>query len=258
MELFFRHFGSGRPVILLHGLLGISDNWVTYAKRISGLGFEVFVPDQRNHGHSPHHPVFNYYALADDLVEFIDRHGIIKPCIIGHSMGGKVAMRYTLENPELVSKLIVVDTSLRTYVRFNYHLRLIDAMQSVDFDAVKSRQEVESKLLEKIEEPRMLQFLMKNLYWKEKHRLGWRPNLTAIAYHIDAMYDGVFYSSKYTSPALFVRGGRSDYILPEDHPAILQNFPMADIITLESGGHWVHADEPEEFFRLTSRFLQKS
>jgi pimeloyl-ACP methyl ester carboxylesterase len=256
VELFFRHYGNGKPLIILHGLLGISDNWVTYAKRISEMGFEVFIPDQRNHGHSPHHPVFNYYALADDLVEFIDQHKIQKPVIIGHSMGGKVAMRFALEHPERVTKLIVVDTSLRTYVRFNYHLRLIDAMQSIDFEKVSGRQEVEAKLGERIEEPRMLQFLMKNLYWKEKHRLGWRPNLSAIAYHIDSMYDGVFYSARYSGPTLFVRGGRSDYILPEDHPAILNNFPMADIITLEEGGHWVHADEPEEFFRITSGFLQ--
>ena len=101
-----------------------------------------------------------------------------------------------------------------------------------------------------------MQFLLKNLYWKEKHRLGWRPNLQAIAYHVDSMYDGVFYSTRFSGPALFVRGGKSDYVLEEDFQSIYTNFPMAVIATIEQGSHWVHADEPEEFYRITSEFLK--
>ncbi len=256
MELFFRQYGKGGPLIILHGLLGISDNWVSYAKQVSRSGFRVYIPDQRNHGHSPHHPVFNYYALVDDLTEFIERHRIIRPVIIGHSMGGKVAMRYTLENPESVARLIIVDTSLRTYFRFNYHLKLIDAMSSVNFDEVRTRQEVGEKLSEKISDHRLLNFLMKNLFWKEKNRLGWRPNLQAISYHVDSMYDGVFYSTRYNGPTLFIRGGLSDYIIEEDIPLIRTNFPMSTVYTIPNGTHWVHADEPDEFFRITSEFLQ--
>jgi pimeloyl-ACP methyl ester carboxylesterase len=243
-------------MVILHGLLGISDNWVTFGRRISEMGYQVFIPDQRNHGHSPHHPVFNYYALVDDLGEFLEQHKVKEPVLLGHSMGGKVAMKFALENPEMISRIIVVDTSLRTYVRFNYHLKLIDAMFSIDFEQVRTRQEVESLLREKIQEPRMLQFLMKNLYWKEKHRLGWRPNLQSISYHIDSMYDGVFYSTRFTRPSLFIRGGLSDYILDEDFQAIYNNFPMASIKTIDNGSHWVHADEPEEFFKLVSEFLK--
>jgi pimeloyl-ACP methyl ester carboxylesterase len=255
MELFFRHYGKGSPVIILHGLLGISDNWVTYGKRIAELGFEVFIPDQRNHGHSPWHPVFNYYALVDDLQELIDRLGVRQPILIGHSMGGKVAMRYCLENPLMADRIVVVDTSLRTYVRFRYHLRLIDAMQSIDFLQVTTRAQAEEKLRQYIGEERMVGFLLKNLYWKEKGRLAWRPNLEAISLNIESMYDGVFYSAKFDRPALFIRGEQSDYVLDEDIPAIRQNFPLADIRSIPGGTHWVHADEPELFYELSRGFL---
>jgi pimeloyl-ACP methyl ester carboxylesterase len=256
MVLFYREYGTGKPLVILHGLLGISDNWVAFSRRLAEEGYQIYIPDQRNHGHSPHHPVLNYYALTDDLTEFIETHHLIKPIILGHSMGGKVAMRYTLEHPGDVERMVVVDTSLRTYYRFNYHLRLIDAMLSVDFNQAGTRQEVKVKLSEKIEDDRLLQFLMKNLYWKEKGRLGWRPNLQAISYHVDAMYDGVFYSAKFDRPALFIRGGKSDYILEEDIPAILQNFPQAIIKTIDNGSHWVHADEPEEFYTIVTEFLK--
>jgi esterase len=255
MELFYRTYGEGKPVVILHGLLGISDNWVAFSRRLADEGFRIFIPDQRNHGQSPHHPVFNYYALTDDLVEFFETHHLKKPVILGHSMGGKVAMRYALEHPDMVDRLIVVDTSMRSYYRFNYHLKLIDAMLAVDFSLAKTRPEVEQALREKISDERLVQFLMKNLYWKEKNKLGWRPNLQAISNQVDSMYDGVFYSVKFERPALFIRGGQSDYVLEEDIPVILQNFPNAIVKTIETGTHWVHADEPEEFYRLVSEFL---
>jgi len=256
MDLFYREYGEGQPIVILHGLLGISDNWVGIARKIAEEGYRVLIPDQRNHGQSPQHPVFNYYALTDDISEFIETKSLDKPIILGHSMGGKVAMRYTLENPNSVSRIIIVDTSLRTYGRFDYHLKLIDAMLSVDFSRSGSRQEVEIVLSEKIRDERLVQFLLKNLYWKEKNLLAWRPNLQAISYHIEAMYDGVFYSTRFEKPALFIRGGKSDYILEEDYTAIYQNFPHAVITTIKNGTHWVHADEPEEFYRLLVGFLK--
>jgi pimeloyl-ACP methyl ester carboxylesterase len=255
MDLFYREYGEGKPLIILHGLLGVSDNWVGFGRKIAGKGYRVLIPDQRNHGHSPHHPVLNYYALTDDLAEFIEKRKLEKPVILGHSMGGKVAMRYTLEHNSTVDKLIVVDTSLRTYVRFNYHLKLIDAMLSIDFREVRSRREVGKMLSEKVSETRIVNFLMKNLFWKEKKKLGWRPNLEAISLNIDSMYDGVFFSTRFNQPALFIRGGKSDYVQEEDYPAIYQNFPQAEIKTISSGTHWVHADEPNEFYRQVTDFL---
>lgn len=255
MKLHYRKYGKGRPLIILHGVFGISDNWVTFGKRIAELGYEVYILDQRNHGRSPHHYAFNYYAMTEDLVEFMEQHEIESPIILGHSMGGKVAMRYTLENPRDVSALIVVDTSMRTYVSHTHHRGLIDAMKSIDFSKVKSRKEVETQLEGSIPSRRIRQFLMKNLFWKEKGLLGWRINLDVIDLNLDAMYDGVFFSTIYNKPSLFVRGGQSDYIIEEDIPDLKKNFPNMDLATIEEGTHWVHADAPEEFYNIVSGFL---
>src|SRR5210317_1491406 len=189
MNLHFKKYGSGRPLIILHGIFGISDNWVSFGKRIAELGFEVYILDQRNHGQSPHHYAFNYYALTEDLLEFIEQQDINDPIILGHSMGGKVAMRFTLENPEDVDALIVVDTSMRTYVSHTHHRQLIDAMKAIDFKLIKSRSDVADQLSQKIQRKRIVQFLMKNLFWKEKDLLGWRINLEAIDLNLDSMYD---------------------------------------------------------------------
>jgi pimeloyl-ACP methyl ester carboxylesterase len=129
-------------------------------------------------------------------------------------------------------------------------------MLSVDFSGIAGRNEVEAILMNKIGDTRLVQFLMKNLYWKEKGLMGWRPNLQAISYNVDSMYDGVFYSTRYDRPSLFIRGGESDYILEEDIPAIMQNFPHALIKTIQNGTHWVHADEPEDFYGILVDFLQ--
>ncbi len=257
MDLHFKKYGQGKPLIILHGIFGISDNWVTFGKRISELGYEVYILDQRNHGHSPHHYAFTYYALVDDLVEFMEQQQIEMPIILGHSMGGKVAMRYTLENPDDVSALIVVDTSMRTYVSHTHHRDLIDGMKSVDFSKAASRQDVENHLSATISSPRIVQFLMKNLFWKEKDLLGWRINLDAIDLNLDSMYDGVFYSTIFDRPTLFVRGGKSNYISEEDIPDMKKNFNNMDLVTIEEGTHWVHADAPEEFYGYVSQFLKK-
>jgi pimeloyl-ACP methyl ester carboxylesterase len=256
MKLHYRKYGSGRPFIILHGIFGISDNWVSFGKRIAELGFEVYILDQRNHGRSPHHHAFTYYALVDDLVEFIEQQGIEMPVVLGHSMGGKVAMRYVLENPDSATALIVVDTSMRTYVSHTHHRSLIDAMKSVDFSIARSRKDVQKHMQKHIESPRIVQFLMKNLFWKEKDLLGWRINLDALDLNLEAMYDGVFYSSVFSRPTLFIRGGRSNYIKEEDIPAIKKNFNNADVLTIAEGTHWVHADEPEIFYEMVSGFLK--
>jgi pimeloyl-ACP methyl ester carboxylesterase len=256
MNLHFRKYGKGKPLIILHGIFGISDNWVSFGKRIAESDYEVFILDQRNHGHSPHHYAFNYYALTDDLIEFMEQHKIEDPVILGHSMGGKVAMRYTLENPHAIRALIVVDTSLRTYVSHSHHRTLIDAMKSVNFSEARSRQEVESVLEQKIENPRIRQFLLKNLFWKEKDLLSWRINLEAIDLNLESLYDGVFNSTIFNKPALFIRGGKSDYVSEEDIPNIKKNFTNADIVTIQDGTHWVHADAPEEFYAHVSKFLK--
>ncbi|MDA3907147.1 MAG: alpha/beta fold hydrolase [Bacteroidales bacterium] len=255
MQLFYRTYGQGKPFIILHGLFGISDNWVSFSKKIAELGYQVFVLDQRNHGQSPHSPNFNYLALVDDLFEFIDEHELENAVILGHSMGGKVAIRFALENPDYLSKLIVVDISLRQYPPRDYHLKVIRAMKKIDFSIVKNRKEVNTILSEDIESPRIRQFIMKNLYRKEKDELAWRMCLDAIANNLDEMFDGIEPENPLDKPALVVRGGKSDYVLDSDLPPIKIAFPQAEIKTIPNATHWVHAEEPELFFKYVYEFL---
>jgi len=257
MELFFRRYGKegDQPLIILHGLFGISDNWVTFGRRIADEGFDVIIPDQRNHGQSPHSDSFNYLALTDDLFELIDTLEIDQPVLLGHSMGGKVAMRFALENPGLVKRLEIVDISLKAYGDRPHHRNIIRAMQSVDLSIVKSRGEVEKQLQDKVREERIRQFLMKNLHWKDKDTLEWRINLDGIAANLGQMFDAITTSEQYGKPSLFIRGGASDYILPKDYPQIRSNFPNAEIFTIEGASHWVHAEAPEQFYQLSSGFL---
>jgi len=191
MKLFYRTYGEGKPLIILHGLFGISDNWVSFGKRIAKLGYKVYIPDQRNHGQSPHSDTFNYLALTDDLMDFIDDNEIENPILLGHSMGGKVSIRFTLENPEIIRKAIIVDISLRTYPKRTSHLQIIDAMRRINFDMVSSRKEVDMLISERLPDFKLRAFILKNLYWKDKTHLDWRINFEAICANIDELFDGI-------------------------------------------------------------------
>jgi esterase len=256
MKLFYRQYGEGQPVIILHGILGISDNWVTIGRRLAEK-FEVFIPDLRNHGQSPHSDTFSYFAMVDDLFEFIEDHQLTNPILIGHSMGGKIAMNYTLEHPHRIDKLIVVDISVRGYASRRQHLDIINAMLSVDFDQHSSREEIEKIISDKITSKAIAGFIMKNLYRIGKTRFAWRLNINSIYQNIENVFTGV--ELPYTSdiPALFVKGGASDYILEEDYPLILKKFPNAEFRTIEKASHWVHADAPDELCKTFSEFLKK-
>jgi len=257
MKLFYRRYGDkgAQPLIILHGLFGISDNWVSYGKRIADEGFDVIIPDQRNHGQSSHSDVFNYLALTDDLLELIDQENLEQTLLLGHSMGGKVAMRFALENPAIVKRLIVVDIGLKAYGSRPHHRNIIEAMQNTDLSRYNSRSEIEQQLAQRITDVRIRQFLMKNLHWKEKNLLEWRINLEGISKNLHQMFDAISPVSPYIKPCLFVRGGQSDYILPEDYAEIRKGFPYAEIMTIESASHWVHAEAPEQFYLITSGFL---
>lgn len=260
MQLFFRKFGKtgDQPLVILHGLFGISDNWVSYGKRIALEGFEVFIVDMRNHGQSPQSDNFNYLALTDDLFDFIDEYDIDEPIIIGHSMGGKVAMRFALENPFLVKKLVVVDITLKAYGARPHHKQIIRAMNSVKLEEVKSRREVEDQLSDLIPEIRIRQFILKNLHRKSDNSFEWRIYLPGIAGNLDSMFDGIDTIIKYDKPSLFIKGGASDYILLEDFEKIRYNFPNTEIVTIEGTSHWVHVEAAERFYQLTSGFITGS
>lgn len=257
MQLFYRKFGEGKPLIILHGLFGISDNWVSFAKKIAELGYEVYIPDQRNHGQSPHSPAFNYLALVDDLFEFVDEHELEDAIILGHSMGGKVAMRYALENPHFLSKLIIVDISLRAYEARPHHKNIIRAMKMVDFEKVTTRKEVEEILAENIQDIKIRLFVMKNLHRISQTEFEWRLNLDGICNNLDEMFDGISIPEPFTKPSLFIRGGASDYVSDEDLQPINEAFPDNQIHTIDGATHWVHAEAPDLFFHYVTEFLQK-
>jgi esterase len=256
MKLYYREFGEGQPAIILHGLFGQSDNWVTVGRRIADQ-FHVYIPDQRNHGQSPHTSIHSFPAMADDLTEFIEDHKIENPVIIGHSMGGKVAMTYSLENPGNVRKLVVIDISPRKYPERVIHTQVISQMMSIDIENIKTRTEVEKILDSRISDSRVRMFIMKNLYYKIHGKLAWRLNLDAINQSMDLLFDGISSDSQYPGPTIFIRGGNSDYVTDADIALIKSMFPEAVIKTISGASHWVHADSPEELCFLLSGFLER-
>lgn len=257
MELFYDTYGDGPPLIILHGLFGLSDNWVTIARRISA-NYTVFIPDQRNHGQSPHADTFNYYALADDLMEFMDEHDIQKPVLMGHSMGGKVAMNFALDYPENVDKLIIVDMSVRQYKARAIHYRIIEAMESVDFKNVKNRKDVEHHLKEYIPQKPLRLFIMKNLKRYSKNQMGWKLNLPVLKESMDTIVEGIDTNQRFDNPSLFIGGGKSDYIEKQDHELIKSIFTNAEIKEIPEASHWIHADAPEVFCAIVSDFLKRN
>lgn len=257
MELFFRHYGAGQPLIILHGLLGMSDNWVTIAKRLAEK-YSVYIPDLRNHGQSPHSIDFSYELMVDDLLEFIENNHIQDPVIAGHSMGGKVAMLFAVNHPDLLKALIVVDISPVAYDNHDFNFGIVSAMMSVDLIAVNSREEVSEVLQRSIPNEVTRLFVMKNLHRKAAHQFEWRINLNAISENLPKMVGSIESDKIYSKPTLFIRGSESDYIDETQFPVIKKMFPDSEITTIEGSGHWVHADKPEETFAVIYSFLQRN
>ncbi|MEI8203065.1 MAG: alpha/beta fold hydrolase [Bacteroidota bacterium] len=256
MQLFYRQYGQEEnPIIILHGLLGISDNWVSFAKSLSP-NENIIIPDLRNHGQSPHSKVHNYDAMVDDVIELMDVLKIEKANIIGHSMGGKVAMKLAFLYPERLRKLMVVDISPRSYKHYMEHQSLIEAMLSLDFDEIATREQAESFLSKFIPEKRLLLFISKNLYWIKPNRLGWRLNLHSLYENLPFIYEEITSNFASKIPALFVKGGLSSYITPEDIPLLEKLFTHLEIKTIDKAGHWVHADAMEDLLSITQAYFE--
>lgn len=255
MQLYYRHFGEGKPLIILHGLFGQSDNWVTIGRNLSAR-FSVYIPDLRNHGRSPHSAVHSYPALADDLAGFIETHAIEKPVLIGHSMGGKTAMAFALSHPEKVAGLAVVDISPRKYPVDPAVQHVIATMQQINPEDYHSRNEFEKELKQNIPDPRVRMIMLKNLYYQSPGKLAWQLNLEALSNNIGQVFEGIDTGRKYDGPVLFVRGGRSEYVTEEDIPLINILFPAAVIKTISGATHWVHADAPEKLADILNEFLE--
>ncbi len=252
MELNFKQFGQGDPIIILHGLFGMLDNWQTIAKQLAEH-HTVFIVDQRNHGKSPHHPDFDYAIMADDLRCFMEENWIYNAHLIGHSMGGKAVMQFALEYPEMVNKLIVVDIAPKAYV--GGHQTIFEALFALDLEQVQNRKEAEAKLMEYIPEFGVRQFLLKNLSRKKEGGYAWKMNLEAIHDHYQDILSKIDGDSVETD-TLFIRGSKSKYIKDEDQEDIRQLFPNHSLKTIEDAGHWVHAEQPQQLLAMVRHFLE--
>jgi pimeloyl-ACP methyl ester carboxylesterase len=245
--------GEGKPLVILHGLFGMSDNWLTHAKHFAEIGFEVHAIDQRNHGQSPDSDEFSYQLMSDDLFEYLTENKIAKTSIIGHSMGGKVAMLFACQHADMVDKLIVVDIAPKSYPL--HHQQILAGLNALDFKTITSRREADLELAKHIANAAIRQFLLKSLYWKSREELALRFNLKAIENNIDMVGKKLPESYVFDGETLFVRGEASNYITDDDEELIHHHFPFARIHSIPGAGHWVHAEAAEEFSETTSRFL---
>ncbi|GAB3202708.1 pimeloyl-ACP methyl ester carboxylesterase [Pontibacter aydingkolensis] len=254
MKLHYKEMGHGQPLLILHGLFGTLDNWATLAKRLAEH-YNVFLVDLRNHGRSPHNEEHNYDAMADDVLRLVDELQIATPAIMGHSMGGKVAMKYALKYPTRLTKLIVVDIAPKAYPP--HHDEIIDALQSLDLSKATSRSEIDTQLAKSISDEDVRLFLMKNLYRKEDNTFGWRMNLDALEKNYEYIAAAITADVPFKKHALFIKGGRSGYIKQEDiYGSIEHLFTMVEVETIPNAGHWVHAEAPDEVYELVTRFLE--
>ncbi len=243
MELFYRELGSGKPMVILHGLFGFSDNWHTHAKKLSEY-YRVILVDLRNHGHSPWSEEFSYQLMVDDLKELISKLDLSDVILLGHSMGGKVAMHFAQQYPDFLEKIIVVDMGIKEYPL--HHQHILKAFDSIDLGSISARSEAEKILSSFISSNGVVQFLLKNLYWKDKGKLAWRVNFKVLSDSMDEILSALPYK-EVLLPTLFIRGALSDYILDSDIEEIENYFPDSQFVTIDNAGHWVHAEAPDEF-----------
>ncbi len=252
MNLNYKKFGSGAPLIILHGLLGSLDNWQSIAKQLAKT-FAVYILDQRNHGRSPHADDMDYSTMAKDLKAFMEQQRLEASHLIGHSMGGKTAMQFALNYPQMVNKLVVVDIAPKTYP--GQHDEIFQALFEMDLSNLQSRREADVLLSKRIKDFGVRQFLLKNLVRKKAGGFRFKMNLPVIQQHYSDILAAVESSRAFEKPALFIKGGRSSHIQPEDAVLIKKLFSNASMKTIEKAGHWVHAEAPEEFLKLVRGFL---
>lgn len=254
MELNYKEFGQGDPVIILHGLFGTLDNWQTIAKKMSEH-YTVYIVDQRNHGRSPHAEPFDYPTMASDLKNFMESNWIFNAHLIGHSMGGKTVMQFALENPDMVNKLIVADIAPVKYEPRHNHI--FRALFDLDLDNLKSRGEADEFLKDQITEWGERQFLLKNLTRKKEGGYRFKMNLPVIHKHYPDILAAIENLDNFEESALFIKGGKSRHIQDTHFDAIRTLFPNAVFHTIEKAGHWVHADAPKDFLKITLDYLSE-
>jgi pimeloyl-ACP methyl ester carboxylesterase len=245
-------FGQGDPIIILHGLFGMLDNWQTIAKKLA-KEYMVVLVDQRDHGKSAHTEEFNYQLLAEDLREFMEENWMHEAHIIGHSMGGKTAMQFAMENSDMIEKLIIVDIGPKAYPA--RHDTIFKALREVEIDKVKTREEVEDSISKYIDDKGVRLFLMKNLQRKKEGGFRWKMNLELLYKEYPNIIDTIKSDGTVDVETLFIYGSKSNYIVPSEIEDIKKIFPQSTFEQVDAG-HWIHAEKPEEMLELVYRFLK--
>jgi len=266
MKLFYREYGNKGPVLLiLHGLYGASDNWVSIARQLE-KDYHIYLIDQRNHGHSPHDKIHDYDSMANDLLEFYNDHQINKAHLIGHSMGGKTAMRFALLNPQHINKLVVLDIAPKSYSSYsnygqvtNNHAMIINSMLNVNFDDVRSRKDVDKQLAKQLDNKQLRQFLLKNIDRTKEGNYHWRLNLPIIKESLELIMNGFSNLQPehhhVTIPSIFIRGEKSGYVMDEDTLIMRKFFKDAELVSIPNAGHWLHAEQPTLLIKTLAYFL---
>ena len=255
MILYSKVIGEGKPLIILHGFLGMGDNWKTLGKKFSEKGFQVHLVDQRNHGRSFHDNAFSYEDMVQDLRAYAKDKNLERFSLLGHSMGGKTAMLFACNYPEMIDKLLIADIGPKFYSQ--HHQLILEGLQSLNAneEALSSRQEADTFLSGYIKEIGVRMFLLKNLYWKKPGILGLRVNLGVLVKNIAEIGKPLEASKHFTGETLFLKGDRSDYILSGDEKEIHHAFAKAKILEIKNAGHWLHAENPSDFYREVINFL---
>ena len=249
---------DGPTLVILHGLFGTLDNWQTLARRWSSeAGLRVISADLRNHGRSFHDATHTYELMAQDVRELFDHLRLgADTTLLGHSMGGKAAMRFALDFPDRLARLIVVDIAPRVS-DMAHQDDIVAGLQAVDFTQCQGRQEADDALAKHIKSFGVRQFLLKNLYRTDDNSFAWRINLPVLTAEMAAIGAEITAATPFQKPALFIRGGKSDYIGPDDKltgiPAL---FPNSQVATVVDAGHWVHAEKPDEVYGLVEKFVE--
>lgn len=251
MKLNVRKTGTGSPLIILHGLFGSADNWMSIAKELSE-SYTLYLVDQRNHGDSDHSDEWNYQVMAEDIVELMDEEGLEKAFIMGHSMGGKTGMFMALIHPERVEKLIVADIAPRYYPV--HHEKILEGLNAIDLETISSRKEADDKLADYIDEAGIRQFLLKSLTRKDG-KFTWKVNLPVITKKIEIVGEGIDVEGSFDKPTLFMGGANSKYIQDKDRADMDRYFPNNHLIYIKDAGHWLHAEQPAAVIETVKAFL---
>lgn len=245
--------GQGYPLLILHGFLGMSDNWKSLGLAYEKQGYQVHLIDQRNHGRSFHSKEFSYEVMAEDLWRYMQYHHLEKVAVIGHSMGGKTAMLFAVKHSELVSHLLVADIAPKYYPP--HHHTILDALNMLDFEHIKTRTQADQELSRWISEMPIRMFLLKNLYWETQTRLGLRINLPVLSESMEEIGAALPSGALFAGKTLFLKGGASEYVQAEDKILIHTHFPNAEIKSIPHTGHWLHAENPTLFLKESLAFL---